>query len=352
MMNQRVDTGQLFTGLVENALDFFRRAVDEVGDSPKYSIIHFSTAVELILKARLLKEHWSLVFSKLKAAEPEKLESGEFRSVSFSQARLRLKKIVGEELTSSERETFSQLRDHRNQLVHFATEGAGGGGRADEDALQGTVSELCRGWYYLYGLVADRWNEEFADFGERLDQLNERMLGIREFLDAKYDAMHEQLAELRGEGIPIRTCLVCGFDAVRVRGQAGLLMELKCLVCNWTSSVLEVECPECEEFIWSLELGEGACDNCGFELSLDWLVEKYGPVLAEEDYFISALPAYCDWCEHHEPSVVEWDDGFLCLACLKSHDRVSRCGFCNEPLSGSAEDSYLTGCMWCEGKLG
>lgn len=350
MMGHKVDTDQLFTTLVENALDFFGRAVEEVGNSPKYSVIHFSTAVELILKARLLTEHWSLVFSKLEAAEPEKLVSGEFKSVNFKEARLRLKKIVGEGLSTSERKTFSQLRDHRNQLIHFVPEGHGSG--TDEDARRVAVSELCRGWHYLYGLVADRWSDEFAGFEERLGQLNDRMLGMREFLEAKFDTIQPQLTELRSEGVEIRGCLACGFEAVKVGGQPGLLKKLTCLICNWTSSVLEVECPECGEPIWSFELGQGACDNCGFQLRLDWLVEKYGPVLAEEQYFISTLPASCNWCEHHERSVIEWDEGFLCLACLHTHDQVSCCAFCDEPISGSAEDTYLTGCMWCEGKLG
>lgn len=349
-MTRHLDTGQLFTSLVENALDFFGRAVDEVDDSPKYSIIHFSTAVELILKARLLKEHWSLVFSQLDAAEPEKLVSGEFRSVNFTDARLRLKKIVSEELTTSERQTFSQLRDHRNQLIHFVPEAYET--EVHEEARQDAVSELCRGWHYLYGLVADRWGDEFADFEEKLGELNEDMLEIREFLEAKFDALQDRLAELEREGVEIRSCPSCGYSAVKMGGESGLLKEPRCLVCNWTSSVLEVECPECGEHIWSFELGEGSCDNCGFGLSLDWLLDQYGPVVTEEDYFIPHLPASCDWCEHPERSVVDWGDGFLCLACLRTHDRVSCCGFCNEPITGSAEDTYLTGCMWCEGKLG
>ena len=50
-----------FERLVENALDFLVCAIEEFQVAPKYSVIHFSAAVELFLKARLMAEHWSLV---------------------------------------------------------------------------------------------------------------------------------------------------------------------------------------------------------------------------------------------------------------------------------------------------
>ena len=46
--------------LTENSIDFLTEAIDGFQVQPKYSIIHFYTAVELFLKARLLHEHWSL----------------------------------------------------------------------------------------------------------------------------------------------------------------------------------------------------------------------------------------------------------------------------------------------------
>ncbi|HEX4556398.1 MAG TPA: hypothetical protein VH249_20580 [Xanthobacteraceae bacterium] len=74
--------------LIENALDFLTRAIDEFEGAPKYSIIHFYAAIELFLKARLLDEHWSLIVSK----EPDraKFESGDFVSVAFDTICIRL----------------------------------------------------------------------------------------------------------------------------------------------------------------------------------------------------------------------------------------------------------------------
>ncbi len=55
---------EMFNRLVENAFDFLFKAISEIEGQPKYSVIHFYAAVELFVKARLMKEHWSLVISQ------------------------------------------------------------------------------------------------------------------------------------------------------------------------------------------------------------------------------------------------------------------------------------------------
>ncbi len=72
----KVTPEKLMERLVENALDFLERAIDEFQESPKYSIIHFSAAVEQFLKARLMAEHWSLVVTDREKADWVKFSSG------------------------------------------------------------------------------------------------------------------------------------------------------------------------------------------------------------------------------------------------------------------------------------
>jgi hypothetical protein len=91
-MNKRPD----FDALVENAFDFLREAIAEFRDKPKYSIIHFCAAVELILKARLLREHWTLVLRQPEKADLVKFKTGDFLSISVKEAVLRLDNILRE----------------------------------------------------------------------------------------------------------------------------------------------------------------------------------------------------------------------------------------------------------------
>ena len=80
--------------LMDNALEFLNVAVDEIQERPKFSIIHFHAGVELIFKARLLAEHWSLVVTKRKEPDISEFESGEFQSVSIVESIQKLKKVL------------------------------------------------------------------------------------------------------------------------------------------------------------------------------------------------------------------------------------------------------------------
>ena len=90
-----MNESELFNSLVSNALDFLDAAIDDIRNRPKYSVIHFYSAVEIIFKSRLLLEHWALVWDEPSLANKAKFEKGNFRSVSLEDAIHRLKGIVG-----------------------------------------------------------------------------------------------------------------------------------------------------------------------------------------------------------------------------------------------------------------
>lgn len=115
--------------LVENALDFLHRAIDDLEGHPKHSVIGFYTGVELFLKARLLAEHWSLVVSPRKDPDFEAFLKGNFVSVSLEEAASRLEKAVRSGLSPGELQTFKRVGQHRNKMVHFFSRGCIGGAK-------------------------------------------------------------------------------------------------------------------------------------------------------------------------------------------------------------------------------
>lgn len=74
---------QRLTLLVENALDFLERSINDLSTAPKYSVIHFYASIELFLKARLLAEHWTLVVDRRKSPSKADFEKGDFASVTL-----------------------------------------------------------------------------------------------------------------------------------------------------------------------------------------------------------------------------------------------------------------------------
>ena len=72
-----------FDALVHNAIDFVEMSIRDLTARPKYSVIHFASAVELFFKARLFREHWSLKVLRPETAVWTQMQSGNFRSVSL-----------------------------------------------------------------------------------------------------------------------------------------------------------------------------------------------------------------------------------------------------------------------------
>lgn len=129
------------TGLTNNAIDFLNRAIDDFKAQPKYSIINFHTAVELFLKARLLREHWSLIVSK--SPDRQKFDAGDFMSVTFDEACVRLQNIVQSPVPERARKNFDAIRKHRNKMVHFFHDADSGIG----PAIEVIAREQLRAWY-------------------------------------------------------------------------------------------------------------------------------------------------------------------------------------------------------------
>src|SRR5580698_834322 len=105
---------KLIAGLVANAFDFLTEAVKVFERSPKHSIINFYAATELFLKARLAREHWSLLFLKVDEANSYKLAQGDFQSVGLKEAYKRILDITGDDFPLAAFNAFDNLRRHRN----------------------------------------------------------------------------------------------------------------------------------------------------------------------------------------------------------------------------------------------
>src|SRR5258708_1272958 len=110
--------------LLENGLDFIWSALEGLSSNPdrrrlKYAVLHLSSGAELILKERLRREHWSLVFEKPENANRNKYEVGDFTSVSFQACLKRLVEICGVGISEEQKRRVTSLRDKRNRLEHF-----------------------------------------------------------------------------------------------------------------------------------------------------------------------------------------------------------------------------------------
>ena len=80
-----------------NALDYLNYGcgyLDDIqGTNIKYSVLSIWSGIELILKTRLMVEHWTLIYKDTNKANTSNFKTGDFESVNFKCCIERLEKI-------------------------------------------------------------------------------------------------------------------------------------------------------------------------------------------------------------------------------------------------------------------
>lgn len=343
-----MESEEMYESLVHNAIDFLDRSISELEENPKYSVIHFYSGVELFLKARLMKEHWILILSDPRNANPTKFRSGDFNSVNLEEVVYRLREIVGVHITENELTVFRRLRDHRNKLIHFFHQDYVK--KPDRDTLQIIAAEQCRGWFFLHRFLTKKWQGQFEKFLEQIETLNQMMLENRTFLETKYKELLPSIEKGKLGGKVFSECNYCGFEATTEIEVTEPIFETICLVCDNQENQLRIPCPNCECMISIIELGEGVCKQCNTEINMEFLLERYGEQQGYGSDYLGPSNAYCSNCEYtEERTVVPLDDKWFCLNCFQIYDYLSACESCGERVAGDMEDSYFSGCIVCDG---
>jgi len=350
MSNTRQSPEEMFDSVVKNAIDFLKRSIEELEDSPKYSVINFYAAIELFLKARLMLEHWALVITKSDQADYQKFLEGDFHSVSMEDALKRLSNIANEDLSRKERECFSQIRGHRNKLVHFFHPDYTNIPNAG--TLQSVVAEQCKGWYHLHKLLTTRWSNCFNKYTLEIEEVDQLMHEHREFLRAKFDLLLPTIEDGKRNGTTFTVCFACGFDSCKEQEVQALLTDIYCLVCEIKMTTVKAKCPNCKNPLYVQELGEGECAYCHEEINFGDLTSQFDN-RSMSDRLIEEALAYCSECEHtNGPTVTELGDKWLCLYCHAIHEDAGKCEWCGSFVTGNLEDSLWSGCVICDGRQG
>ncbi|MGW1764501.1 hypothetical protein ACWCQL_10530 [Streptomyces sp. NPDC002073] len=121
------DDVQLDFPPIENGIDYLRSVVEQLSDdrlesgprAVKYAVLHLQAAAEVLLKAYLLREHWSLVLADPGKASKKAFDSGNFTSCTMEQAIERLRNIAGVDISDKDAKALKDLASDRNKLQHY-----------------------------------------------------------------------------------------------------------------------------------------------------------------------------------------------------------------------------------------
>ena len=146
----------------------------------KYAILSLGAGLELLLKERLRREDWRLLFSDLSSAEEAVYRSGDFYSVGVWKTMDRLEEVAGIEISEVQRSYVVNLREQRNPLEHFRI-------RQTREAVSAAASAALG---FALDFVARHLDEDSmsAELQGELEEIREALPALEEFVSHR---LHE-----------------------------------------------------------------------------------------------------------------------------------------------------------------
>lgn len=309
------DKKSLIFGLLENGLDFIQSGIKYLVNYKdksdlKYGILHLSAGVEVILKYRLSKEHWSLLFQHVDKANKVRLESGDFVSVDFETSIKRLKEICSVDLGEEHQANIRTLRDKRNKMEHFSI-------MDSPEAVKVIFNKvLC--------FVIDFIEEQFdktdltQDELDTLENIRRSLSDLDEFIKHRWKAIQKDVDEKR-KTLSVTYCPVCYQDAMAVD------IGGKCLFCHQSYDDAEQLANDYINNILGINsystVKDGGvyplfnCVDCGAEAFVDaedggWFCFSCGVRYSNNEI------NYCETCG--TPYIVEEHDIGMCDSCIEN----------------------------------
>lgn len=189
---------------LQNGLDYMESVVENLTGTPsdrrlKYAVLHLAAAIEVLAKARLAREHWALILSKLDGASESKFASGDFQSVSAPEALRRLRDIAGLDVSDDDVQKVRTVIEMRNRLQHHGL----------TESRQAIQSSAARALDFLLTFV----DREFRVDGELDEDVNLGLMSIRSDLAGIKKLVTTRLQSISGaldEAPVIVQCPTCG----------------------------------------------------------------------------------------------------------------------------------------------
>ncbi|MFI1337621.1 hypothetical protein ACH4U7_47595 [Streptomyces sp. NPDC020845] len=289
---------------IRNGADYLVSVVDHltkdnVGPRDlKYAVLHLQAGIEVLLKERLSREHWTLVFTDPGQATLRRFHEGDFESCTTKQAVQRLRSIVGCDITDDERSALIALAADRNALQHY-------GLTQNAHAVEARAGRVLD---FLYRFIhTELINPTIGTPDESLSyELNLVVKGVRSIDAFVKQRMRRLRGDLKGHEPRTIDCPSCGQNALVLTAAQP---NHRCFFCERVFRRAEVmrfiltrreqglrrECPRCQNHalidslrVASEEALASVCFTCNCvipEAAHDALAGDQAPAGAERQSF-------------------------------------------------------------------
>lgn len=326
-MAQLAALTDLETHLITNALSFLRRSIDTGATAPEqqhlaFAITDLAVAVEVLMKSRLAREHWTLILNNPDKATPAAVLAGSATTVTAEQAFGRLVGVAGLGWLSGHKAQVVDLARLRDRVVH---------------STAGTMrpQALAACWGAGLSFAVSFLDKEFRG---QVDSM------VEENVEQTLDVMRPRVAELRhmrevrmqsistdlDQAGTVVECPLCRQPALMLReGEISA-----CAFCSWYPVDADVVAGQYVDVVLGLSHYEVVRDGG------EWVVHRC--VECDEEAFVEGIRSY-DRSESGNRDLPVWG----CFGCgrVRRTDEVVTCVRCGVPADDTHEETML--CSAC-----
>lgn len=342
---------EIAKNLLENALEFSKRASKDLANEDyKFSLIHFCAAIEQILKARLVLEHWMLIIDKnsIDSATFAKFECGDTATITITSVLGRSENLF-DNVNDAYTKCIGHLIKERNKIIHFYNLKV-----SNSKENLNIVRTIYKAWYLTHDIIDT--TQKLNRFKKKFNLINIEMMKFDDYLGIIYDEKKPEIDKLIKAGDDIIYCKICGRLAFHGDVSDELIKDGRCIVCAYNEIYIKIRCEKCQTSNYlfpsrSCELKLNCCNH-----------ECQATIACDDDEVLNELQDISDDPKHgyHYASCSEcntqgcvgmFKNIWLCSSCLSTHDSLFECECCGERVTGYKEDTYLSGCGFCNGRL-
>lgn len=330
--------------LAENGLAFLRRAFYGTNSAQNdlqpltFSVVDLAVSIEVLIKARLAREHWSLICEEPDRANEASVKDGSLKSVSHESAMRRLTGIAGVVFTKDRQEQIGNVMKLRNRAVHFTLPGE------TPLAIKAVIGSglAVALWLLEEEFISEANEDHSAEVKELVESTIEEVSvligGIEELVKER---MSKVSLKLRGAEF-VTQCPRCGQPALTTEdGEPA-----HCAFCLWKPldgndcaleylhAVLNISLYE------SMKDGEEAplyvCPECG-----------------EEAFVRGVQRADLNASDSEASKQYRNDEAWACFACgyIKEQEEIDFCNRCGTPTEVHSDPGVLALCEDCREEL-
>lgn len=307
--------------LLQNAIDSIQVGVEDyrMDDDRRYlsAVRNICAGILLLYKEKLkrlspLHDKEVLIKQSIKPIRDEKgnvlfVGDGE-KTVDVQTIKKRFKSLK----IDYDWDRFEEINKLRNNIEHYYT-----------DKSSGAVQEvIVTSFLLIRDFISEYLEEEpYSVLGEDCWQI---LLETEDVYQAEkktckqsFEAygFESQISEHILENI---RCPFCHSSLIKAQDQSDIFPYLVCCSCSKDLKINDVI--EEEKILYKDFLSEGSFASCNDTASTN--------------------------------SVVKLGDKWICFSCQEIHDDVEHCEYCNEFITGDLEDTFLSGCLMCDGLMG